>query len=72
VKLADESVCIGPRLPARAISTYRHHQRGEVTDAEAIHRLRFLAEKPDFAERVDKSGFFSSPQAETIRYGRQK
>src|SRR5207302_663789 len=70
VKLADESVCIGP-----AASSASYHNipaiisAAEVTDAEAIHPgYGFLAENPDFAERVDKSGFiFIGPQAETIR-----
>src|SRR5213083_770876 len=70
VKLADESVCIGP---AASSASYLNKpaiiSAAEVTDAEAIHPgYGFLAENPDFAERVDKSGFiFIGPQAETIR-----
>ena len=70
VKLADESVCIGPapsnlsylNIPA-IISA------AEVTDAEAIHPgYGFLSENADFAERVEKSGFvFIGPRPETIR-----
>lgn len=70
VKLADESVCIGPapshlsylNIPA-VISA------AEVTDAEAIHPgYGFLSENADFAERVEQSGFvFIGPRAETIR-----
>jgi len=70
VKLADESVCIGP-----ASSTHSYLNipaiisAAEVTDAEAIHPgYGFLSENADFAERVEKSGFvFIGPQAETIR-----
>jgi acetyl-CoA carboxylase, biotin carboxylase subunit len=70
VKLADESVCIGP--PASSASYLNIPaiiSAAEVTDAEAIHPgYGFLAENADFAERVDKSGFvFIGPQAETIR-----
>ncbi|MEW5792390.1 MAG: acetyl-CoA carboxylase biotin carboxylase subunit [Pseudomonadota bacterium] len=70
VKLANESVCIGPgpsdqsylNIPA-VISA------AEVTDAEAIHPgYGFLSENADFAERVEKSGFvFIGPRPETIR-----
>ncbi len=70
VKLADESVCIGPaasnlsylNIPA-VISA------AEVTDAPAIHPgYGFLSENADFAQRVEESGFvFIGPRAETIR-----
>jgi len=70
VKLADESVCIGPppskdsylNIPA-IISA------AEVTDAEAIHPgYGFLSENADFAERVEKSGFaFIGPRPDSIR-----
>ncbi len=70
VKLADESVCIGPapsnlsylNIPA-VISA------AEVTDSQAIHPgYGFLSENADFAERVEQSGFvFIGPRAETIR-----
>jgi acetyl-CoA carboxylase biotin carboxylase subunit len=70
VKLADESVCIGP---ASSTLSYLNIpaiiSAAEVTDAEAIHPgYGFLSENADFAERVEKSGFvFIGPQAETIR-----
>src|SRR5437867_4240342 len=70
VKLADESVCIGPAASSASyLNIPAIISAAEVTDAEAIHPgYRFLAENPDFAERVDKSGFiFIGPQAETIR-----
>jgi len=59
VKLADESVCIGP---APASESYLHIpaviSAAEVTDAEAIHPgYGFLSENADFAERVEQSGF---------------
>jgi acetyl-CoA carboxylase biotin carboxylase subunit len=70
VKLADESVCIGP-APSSAsyLNIPAIISAAEVTDAEAIHPgYGFLAENADFAERVDKSGFvFIGPTAETIR-----
>ena len=70
VKLADESVCIGP--PASAASYLNIPaiiSAAEVTDAEAIHPgYGFLSENADFAERVEKSGFvFIGPRPETIR-----
>ena len=70
VKLADESVCIGP--PQSALSYLNIPaiiSAAEVTDAQAIHPgYGFLSENADFAERVEQSGFvFIGPQAETIR-----
>ena len=70
VKLADESVCIGP--PASSASYLNIPaiiSAAEVTDAEAIHPgYGFLSENADFAERVEKSGFvFIGPRPETIR-----
>jgi acetyl-CoA carboxylase biotin carboxylase subunit len=70
VKLADESVCIGP--PAAALSYLNVPaviSAAEVTDAIAIHPgYGFLSENADFAERVEQSGFiFIGPRPETIR-----
>jgi acetyl-CoA carboxylase biotin carboxylase subunit len=70
VKLADESVCIGPAASSASyLNIPAIISAAEVTDAEAIHPgYGFLSENPDFAERVDKSGFtFIGPSAETIR-----
>src|SRR5687767_15037366 len=70
VKLADESVCIGPPPSAQSyLNIPAIISAAEVTDAEAIHPgYGFLSENADFAERVDKSGFvFIGPKAETIR-----
>jgi len=70
VKLADESVCIGPPPSAASyLNIPAIISAAEVTDSEAIHPgYGFLAENADFAERVDKSGFvFIGPTAETIR-----
>lgn len=69
VRLADESVCIGPpsakdsylNIPA-IISA------AEITDAVGIHPgYGFLAENADFAEQVEQSGFtFIGPSADVI------
>ncbi len=70
VRLADESVCIGP---PSALESYLNGpaliSAAEVTDAVAIHPgYGFLAENADFAERVEESGFvFIGPRPETIR-----
>src|SRR3546814_7607743 len=70
VRLADESVCIGP-APARDsyLNMPATISAAEVTDSEAIHPgYGFLAENADFAERVEKSGFvFIGPRPESIR-----
>jgi len=70
VKLADESVCIGPAPSAASyLNIPAIISAAEVTDAEAIHPgYGFLSENADFAERVEKSGFvFIGPRADTIR-----
>ena len=70
VKLADESVCIGP---APSTLSYLNMpaiiSAAEVTDAEAIHPgYGFLSENADFAERVEQSGFvFIGPRSDSIR-----
>ncbi len=70
VKLADESVCIGP--PPSTLSYLNIPaviSAAEVTDATAIHPgYGFLSENADFAERAQNSGFiFIGPRPETIR-----
>src|SRR5512138_252712 len=70
VKLADESVCIGPAPSKESyLNIPALISAAEVTDAEAIHPgYGFLAENADFAERVEQSGFtFIGPRADTIR-----
>src|SRR3981081_709337 len=70
VKLADESVCIGP---PPALASYLNIpaiiSAAEVTDSEAIHPgYGFLSENADFAEKVERSGFvFIGPHPENIR-----
>lgn len=70
VRLADESVCIGP---ASAQLSYLNIpaiiSAAEITDAVGIHPgYGFLAENADFAEQVEQSGFtFIGPKADTIR-----
>ena len=70
VKLADESVCIGPAASAASyLNIPAIISAAEVTDAQAIHPgYGFLSENADFAERVEQSGFTCiGPRAETIR-----
>ncbi|MGY6268473.1 acetyl-CoA carboxylase biotin carboxylase subunit [Achromobacter denitrificans] len=70
VRLADESVCIGP-APSREsyLNMPAIISAAEVTDSEAIHPgYGFLSENADFADRVEKSGFvFIGPRPDTIR-----
>jgi acetyl-CoA carboxylase biotin carboxylase subunit len=70
VKLADESVCIGPAPSGQSyLNIPAIISAAEVTDAEALHPgYGFLSENADFAERVEKSGFvFIGPRPDTIR-----
>ncbi|MCK2127102.1 acetyl-CoA carboxylase biotin carboxylase subunit [Thauera aromatica] len=70
VRLADESVCIGPAPSSLSyLNVPAIISAAEVTDAEAIHPgYGFLSENADFAERVEQSGFvFIGPRPETIR-----
>ena len=70
VRLADESVCIGPPSSKDSyLNVPAIISAAEVTNATAIHPgYGFLAENADFAEQVDKSGYvFIGPTADTIR-----
>ena len=70
VRLADESVCIGPAKSAESyLNIPALIAAAEVTDAVAIHPgYGFLSENADFAERVEQSGFtFIGPRPENIR-----
>jgi len=70
VRLADESICIGPAKPLDSyLNIPAIISAAEVVDAVAIHPgYGFLSEKADFAERVEKSGFiFIGPNSDTIK-----
>ncbi|HRX71373.1 MAG: acetyl-CoA carboxylase biotin carboxylase subunit [Candidatus Competibacteraceae bacterium] len=70
VRLADETVCIGPPPAAESyLNMPAIISAAEVTDAVAIHPgYGFLSENADFAERVEQSGFiFIGPRPDTIR-----
>ncbi len=70
VRLADESVCIGPPPSTESyLNIPAIISAAEVTDAVAIHPgYGFLSENADFAERVEESGFvFIGPSPATIR-----
>lgn len=70
VRLADESVCIGPPAAQKSyLNIPAIISAAEITDAVGIHPgYGFLAENADFAEQVEKSGFtFIGPSADVIR-----
>ncbi len=70
VRLADESVCIGPApSPKSYLSIPAIISACEVTGAEAVHPgYGFMAENADFAEQLEKSGYkFIGPNPECIR-----
>jgi len=70
VRLADESVCIGPAASAASyLNVPAIISAAEVCDAQAVHPgYGFLSENADFAERIEQSGFvFIGPKPETIR-----
>ena len=70
VRLADESVCIGPP-PARAsyLNVPAILSAAAITGADAIHPgLGFLSENANFAQMVEEHGFtFIGPTPEHIR-----
>ena len=70
VKLADESVCIGPAPSAQSyLNINAIISAAELTDAEAIHPgYGFLSENANFAEVCEKCGIiFIGPTAESMR-----
>ncbi|MBR9912711.1 MAG: acetyl-CoA carboxylase biotin carboxylase subunit [Gammaproteobacteria bacterium] len=70
VRLADESVCIGPNSSTESyLNIPRIISAMEITDSMAVHPgYGFLAENADFAEQVQNSGFtFIGPSADVIR-----
>ena len=70
VRLADESVCIGPPNPTESyLNAPAIIIAMEVTNSDAVHPgYGFLSENSDFAEQVERSGFtFIGPSPETIR-----
>ena len=70
VRLADESVCIGPAPSDQSyLNVPAIISAAELTDAVAIHPgYGFLSENADFAERVEDSGFiFIGPSSASIR-----
>ncbi len=70
VKLADESVCIGPPPAQQSyLNIPAIISAAEVTDAMAIHPgYGFLSESASFAEQIESSGFiFIGPKPATIK-----
>ena len=70
VKMADESICIGP---ANSSDSYMNIpaiiSAMELSGADGVHPgYGFLAENADFAEQIEKSGFqFAGPPSEIIQ-----
>lgn len=70
VRLADESVCIGPSASSKSyLNIPAIISAMEITDSVAVHPgYGFLAENADFAEQIQKSGFtFIGPDPDVIR-----
>ncbi|MEQ9317418.1 MAG: acetyl-CoA carboxylase biotin carboxylase subunit [Henriciella sp.] len=70
VRLADESVCIGPAPSSESyLKKSRIIAAAEITNADAIHPgYGFLSENAQFAEMVEAHGIiFIGPKAEHIR-----
>ncbi|MDY0290779.1 MAG: acetyl-CoA carboxylase biotin carboxylase subunit [Desulfuromonadaceae bacterium] len=70
VKLADQSVCIGPAASADSyLNTKAIISAAELTDADAIHPgYGFLSENAEFAEICNNCGLtFIGPSAENMR-----
>ena len=70
VRLAEESVCIGPPPPADSyLNAPSVISAAEITGAEGIHPgYGFLAENATFAEQAERSGFrFIGPSPSVIR-----
>ena len=70
VRLADESICIGPNPSAASyLNMPAIISAMEITDAVAVHPgYGFLAENAEFAEVVEQCGFiFIGPTANVIR-----
>ena len=70
VKLADESICIGPAPSAKSYLNMRSIiSAAEVTDADAIHPgYGFLSENAEFAEICGNCGLtFIGPTPENMR-----
>ena len=75
VKVADESICIGPANPAQSyLNIPAILSATELTDSEAIHPgYGFLSENPQFAESCATSGIiFIGPSPESMRMGGDK
>ena len=75
LRLADESVCIGPaNIAASYLNIPAILTAAELTDAEAIHPgYGFLAENPQFADACFKSNItFIGPTTENILTGGNK
>lgn len=70
VKLADESICIGPALSSKSYLNMKAIiSAAEVTDADAIHPgYGFLSENAEFAEICANCGItFIGPSPEAMR-----
>lgn len=70
VKMADESICIGPADSSQSyLNIPAIISAMELSGSDGVHPgYGFLSENPDFAEKVEKSGFdFVGPSASVIR-----